>query len=447
MSTGVLSSSCVSIGWSYTYLTPENFKLSEAYVSDSVLAPEGPAFKAMIVPSTQNMTIEAVTDLQKYAQSSLPVILLGGDPGYYPSGEEKDKAAVDRAISELKNTANVYSVANGGLVPQLHELGLTPRISIQTNGTWWTTWREDADAGIDYAFVFCDTETSSGEISVASTKKPYIFDSWTGTRTPLLQYTQDDNSTIIPLKLAGNQTVTIAFTDIALDGVDVPPFHILQSPSEVLGSSYDNSSGLVLQVSSSTQPGTVTLSSGKRVALNVTEVPAEFELKNWTLTAEHWEAPSNMYDVSVVAVKRNTTHSLDTLVSWTKIPGLANASGLGYYENTFNWPPSSGNTSDEEDLGAYLDFSSILNAITLFVNGEQTPPLDYSNPVIDISPYLTAGANHVTAVVPTTMLNYLRSISAELENTGQSPSVSGSTDNGLVNPVTVVPFRKVVVAE
>jgi hypothetical protein len=83
----------------------------------------------------------------------------------------------------------------------------------------------------------------------------------------------------------------------------------------------------------------------------------------------------------------------------------------------------------------------------VFVNGEAVSPLDIRNPQRDITPYLTTGENSVEVQVPSTMWNYLRSISDELENGGVGPqqlSALGAalpplTENGLVGTMDIVP--------
>lgn len=200
-----------------SYLSPDNFNLSQVYVQNGVLAPQGPAYRALVIPSTtSNLTLPAIEKPQQYADAGLPIILSGGDPGYYASGDGSGKDAVELGIASLKKHPNVYSVAAGEVANQLSALGIRLQIQIETTTrTWYTTWREDVDTGVDYAFVFSDINASVGRIDVASTKTPYLLNPWTGEEKPLLEYQQNENSTVIPLTLAGNQTVVIAFREEA----------------------------------------------------------------------------------------------------------------------------------------------------------------------------------------------------------------------------------------
>lgn len=197
------------------------------------------------------------------------------------------------------------------------------------------------------------------------------------------------------------------------------------------------------------------LSDGRTIS-NLSSSPASapsFEPATWTLTAEHWEAPSNLSDAATVAVKHNTTRQLTApLVSWTDIPGLANASGVGYYSTTLSWPPSPANSTSAD--GAYLVFTSkILHAVRVYINDQLLPAVDYTAaPVkVDIGKYLQTGDNRVLVVVPTTVWKYLRSIFDQLQSAGMPPllgevgDVPGQTENGLLGRVEVVPYVKLVI--
>lgn len=77
------------LGYTYSYLSPDNFGLSQVHVQDDILAPEGPAYRALVINSTSQLTVSAVDHIRRYAQMGLPVILNGADPGYYPFRERQ----------------------------------------------------------------------------------------------------------------------------------------------------------------------------------------------------------------------------------------------------------------------------------------------------------------------------------------------------------------------
>ncbi|KAM0165746.1 hypothetical protein ACHAQE_002075 [Botrytis cinerea] len=77
----------VNTGYGYEYLSPGNFKLPQAIVRDGVLAPDGPAYKLLIVRSTEFLTTDGVDNLAKYATQGLPIIISGGIPNQIASSK------------------------------------------------------------------------------------------------------------------------------------------------------------------------------------------------------------------------------------------------------------------------------------------------------------------------------------------------------------------------
>ncbi len=103
-----------------------------------------------------------------------------------------------------------------------------------------------------------------------------------------------------------------------IDGASSSAQHATQLPSSVVGYDYSKESGLVLHLSASKDNQPLILSNGKSVSVAGKGVPVASNLSNWTLVAEHWEAPSDLSDAATVAVKHNTTHQLTSLVLWTE---------------------------------------------------------------------------------------------------------------------------------
>lgn len=420
-------------------------------MENGVLAPAGPAWKTFVIQSTSNVTLGAIVSLQRFAESGLPIIFVGGSPGFYPTGTDTNITEFEEQLAALQSSEAVYSVAKGQLASQLSALGLSPRVAVTTNGTWYTTWRETKDAG--YALIYADLLGSSGFVTIADTRTPFLLNPWTGEETPVLLYEQDEASTIIPLDLAGNQTVILSFSQTK-NGSSVPAYHVSSATPGVVGAEFSLEKGLALHVSAVVEDGEAVLSNGTTCFLSGSGVPSAFELSEWELTAEHWEAPSNISDATQPMIKFNTTHSLSSLSSWAQIPALVNTSGIGYYTTTFTWPSNATHASAGE-LGAYISFRKVLHSLRVRVNGAEIPPLDITNARADISPYLRPGDNTVTAIVPTTWWNYLRTILDTLESAGAHPlplvledllgvPLPSTDDGGLMPGITVTPFKRVV---
>lgn len=259
-------------------------------------------------------------------------------------------------------------------------------------------------------------------------------------------FTKRKGTIIIPISLGGNKTTILAFGH-----EEKARQHLNRISPNVLQVEYrDNSVLLSLSPADTTE---VTLSDGRALSLNATRVPPEFTLTNWTLQAEHWEAPDNLKDIHAT-VKYNKTFELGELTSWTNIPSLVNASGVGYYTTTIDWPPKEvcfGST-----LGAFLSLGDLLDGASVSVNGEFLDRAGLAHSVVDISTHLVRGKNTVEVVVPTPMWNYLRTIIADLRTAGSVPlpvtleellglPLEGRTEAGLLGPVKVVPVKRLEV--
>lgn len=417
-----------------------------------MLASQGPGIKAIVVTQDANITVSTIRRLKDYAAKGLPIILSGGTPQYYPISIDGGVDAFRTGLQELAYSRSVYTTGSGNIAKALASHGVSPRVRVQTNGTWHITWREDKEAQVDYAFIFCDGGGSQGKITTTTDKVPYVFNAWTGERKPLVQYKRRASDIVISLTLKANETAILAFSAQPLDDIYTPSVHIESAPNSVLGYHLDYESVAVAQLAHTTNPSAdeFLLSDNSTITVpNTSAVPSSFPIRNWTLTAERWEAPANMQNASSIGSIRNTTHHLPSLVSWTEIPALVNASGIGYYRSQFAWHPDGQN-----QIGAYITFSRILHSVQVFVNGEKVAPIDPTAGTSDIGPYLRGGENELLVVVPTTMWNYLRSIFPEITESGMPPSLSGSASstslpgivpNGLVGEVYITPYMSFAV--
>ncbi|KAL4787127.1 hypothetical protein BJX76DRAFT_345794 [Aspergillus varians] len=437
----------IDAGYIYTYLSPDNLELPEATVDNGVFASKGPGIKAIVVTHDANITISAVHKLKEYASKGLPVILAGGGAQYYPTVDDGGDEEFTSAIQSLGNETSVRIAGTGDIAKELLSRGVSPRVSVKTNGTWHTAWREDEEAEVDYAFIFCDGAGSPGEITTVTDKIPYVFNAWSGERQPLVHYTRRDGSIVIPLMLKANQTTIIAFSAEPLDDIYTPSIHVESAPSSVLGYHIDKTGGTVAQLARSVNraaPKFVLSDNSTRPVPNTSAIPRPFQIRNWKLTAERWEAPKDIQNASIIASTRNTTHHLPSIRPWTQIPALVNASGIGYYSSQFTWHPEYKNQT-----GAYIAFSHILHAVQVYVNGEKIAPIDPTTGTADIGAYLRDGKNELLVVVPTTMWNYLRSIFDKITESGAPPLLSrlallmglpGAVPNGLAGEVTITPY-------
>lgn len=395
------------------------------------------------------LTSSDVETLRSFSEAGLPVILSGGTPQYWATRSACDRKQHVREVEQLVNSDNVHLVDEGQVASKLSSLGLRPRVHVTAPSTVYTTWREDAANGVSYAVLLNDNNVSvSGDAVFPSPGRPFSLDSWTGEEHPILQFRSDGGGLRVPVELAPGQALIIAVRKDEATEDDSSRCHFTRLPDGVLGVR-DEGGKLAVQIPA-TSTGNGTLDSGRQVAFSLPEkVPDASVLSGWTLTAEKWERPVDMYDMVTVAAKTNTTLSLDKLTSWLEIDELRDSMGVGYYSTSFNWSSSGAS-------GAYLSVSGITHTLQVSVNGEPVRPFDHISGIRDISSHLTDGVNSVLITVPTTMWNYLATIADEIRESGgipdglvmaqRAPTMFPAQAMGLVGEVTLVPFREVTVA-
>ncbi|KAJ5639241.1 uncharacterized protein N7484_007103 [Penicillium longicatenatum] len=430
-------------GYTYEYLSPDNFALPEAYVSDAAFAPNRQAFKALIVRSNETLTTLGVNKLVQYAHAGLPIIFPGGLPsnfsGYHPTAATK----AIKSLNSIKSLKNVHLVKADGLADTLESLNILPRSSVTANGTWYTMWREEAANAKSYIYVYNDATglsfekgMTSGSVSFESTGVPFFYDAWSGEVTPISSYTQSKTHTTIPLQLAGNQTAIIGFDKNAKSSV-----HIQDTTIPVLPTTSDTESLTVLR-SFDQKSREIRLSTGKKASLSSMSTKP-FTLDNWKLNVESWTPLPDFYNAEG-ATRTNQTFHIPSLVPWNQISHtLANVSGIGYYTTAFTWPPASSSSVS----GAFIDLGAITHTARVMINGHHLPPLDISWARADIGSFLQHGKNIVEVIVSTTLGNVLRTYWDELETSGKLASAvvaDPPTEEGygLVHPVKIIPYRK-----
>ncbi|THW43029.1 hypothetical protein D6D22_04627 [Aureobasidium pullulans] len=433
-------------GYTYEYLSPDDFNLPDAQVLNGVLAPSHQSFKAIVVRGNDTLTSSGVSKLAQWAHQGLPVVFSGGIPSNISGTSGVFSSSIKSTLTQLLSLKNVHSVPYTNLAQSLSSIGITPRTAVSkgqaSNTTWFTNWREDVSISTSYVFIYNDATglprgsgASTGNITFEATGTPYIYDAWTGNKTPVASYQQWQNTTTITIALAGNQTTILAFERGS---------KLLKSSVHVEHSSEQLKTmpGANNIVNFGHKSCSAKLSNGSTITVPSSDF-SPIALKNWTLTVESWTAPSNMYDVEGT-VKTNSTFTLNSLVPWNQIPNanLSNVSGRGYYTVSFTWPPASSSAA----TGAQLNLGSIIHTARASLNGFALPPLDVADAKADLTPYLKKGVNELQVVVATPYGNALRPIWANLKSYGDAPNLlAGVTppvvaEYGLVGDVFVVPF-------
>ncbi|OTA96829.1 hypothetical protein M434DRAFT_27444 [Hypoxylon sp. CO27-5] len=407
------SDDLVRKGYTYTYLSPENFELDAAYVEDGVLAPLRQQLKALIIRENDTMTVAGVKHLQRYAKAGLPIILSGAIPSPYASSDKDAIQSSKETMKELFDLENVHQVQVDTFAEFLGTIGIHPRTQIEGNGTWHTIWTEFPNSDV-YVFIYNEDGYSTGNITFATTGAPYLLNPWTGGQTPIFEYSD-------------RIFREVGITQIKRSSSSQPRFHTW--------------------VASTEGPPSLTLAWGNTIELSTQlELASSFSLSNWTITVEQWLPPSDIFNVEIVANKSNvtTTVSGSQLSSWSDL-NLTTSSGVGYYTSSFTW------SLQANETGAYLVVPPAQQGIVGLLNDKELPSIDIANPTVDVAQFLVDGVNTVTLKTSTTLWDTLLPIWSSLRTGGGAPEFPaeavgyGHSQNGIIGEVQIIPYKLVKV--
>ncbi|KXH42586.1 hypothetical protein CSIM01_09548 [Colletotrichum simmondsii] len=449
-------------GYSYTYLSPDNFALPQAVVGDGVLAPSTLGAKALVLRQNDTLTLFGVEKLAEYAGVGLPIIIQGNLPTRFSTNNASGVASATATLRSIVSLPNVHQThANAsssgssptGLIPILTTLGLKPRTAIRSSGVWYTRYLSSSSDGTTSVFIFSDsTNATEGTINIDAIGVPMMLDLWNGAKSRIPEYKIDgqDGTITLSLNLAAKQAIIIHFDDTE----DPTSIHVTDAPKEVLGYVSDCSDSIVAKIGAlPAQTNQITLSDNTTIKLDsfVGMIPAAFNLSNWTLIAEKWVPPTNISNLEGV-VKTNITLNLpgEVLMSWTAIEGLVNTSGIGLYSNSFTW------NFNDTSLGAYLKIpaAGVVQGMSVSINGRSLPNVDIFAPMLDITEFLTPGKIVLEVRVSTTLWNSLRPIWTQLRTGGIKPEftiesllasprtafLAAEQAYGLVGAVQIIPY-------
>ncbi|KAJ7109067.1 hypothetical protein C8R43DRAFT_962640 [Mycena crocata] len=435
--------SLVDAGYTYEYVSPENFKLPGVEVTDGRLASGGPAYKAFVLNRGPNITVDAAQQLLDYAQAGLPIIISGAVPSDIPGFDTNgtQQAQVQSLMQQLVNETNVVLVANETQVPDaLASLGVLPAASFGSAVSGVYTIRRDvADASYFYLFNSGNT-TQNFTLALRPEGEgiPFFLDAWTAEVSPVALWTNDSGAISIPgISLAPTETALFAVSSTdTFEGAIAPSAHLVALDSSA--SAVADAEGNIEVRAAGEGIFAYALSSGANGTANVSlggETPRT--LSGWQLSIVAWTPPPNLTFIDSILVTQPTFNLTQGLVSWNSLAGQANTSGVGTYNTTFEWDHPQNGT-----VGVKLDFGTVFHTIKAFVNDIQIPTADPAAPVVDISAFVSTGTNAIRVEAASTLLNVV----PEVESLGFLRTATGiipaNQAYGLVAPIQLIPYGR-----
>lgn len=408
-------------------------------MQDGVLAPSGPAYKALVMYNQTYMTANASSRLLEYAAAGLPIFIVGIVPSTVPGTEGQQEVTANMARLVKAPSVHTVSTANFS-ASTLTSAGVVPRAAVQAGSSdarnLWSFWTSDGDTGLELVYVFNKGASGTFKMTFESTGTPYFLDAWSGKQSPLLVYNRTAAGITTTLALKNNQTTILAFSPRASG------YRNVVAHSDNIAAVRVGLDGTVeALLSDISAAGSVTFSDGSQKAVeapagNTTAAPFNTTLDAWNLTvASYVPPPTNSTTMSTIATI--DVGRLPSLVPWTDIPALQNVSGIGTYATTFSFP------SDPADVSAFVSFGPVLNTIRARVNGRLLPALDIADAVADVTEFVRAGENVLEVEVSSTLFNAVKAHLSRAVNEGSGPTTPSDytgvdyQESGLVGPVVL----------
>ena len=351
----------VPIGWTHEFISPATLELPAATIRGQRLAPDGPAYKALVfetdpfhrrLPNLANSTAQRLLD---FAQKGLPIVALGD----WSKASLSGLSSID-ADQQLQTTLEaLFALPNVAIAPERADIpAALERLGVKRDLTHPVAPLVHAQRHIgEHRFYYLCNASAKDAVNTEITlpKAPnhsiYQLNLWTGG----IQQLPDSSSGIVSISLTPHQTAAF-----------------LVGP---------------------------TLSTINSIAALTQPPSSSIELRNWTLSVEDWQPG----DKQTVTRKFPRTLALDQLIPWSDIPSLADVSGIGTYRVRF-----AATALQATSPQAFLALDASFDTLRLRLNDKPLPPQDPLLSRFSLAGYLKTGDNTLDIEVSTTLLNRLR---------------------------------------
>ncbi len=421
-------------GWSHGFLTAAALDQPLAEVRDGVLAPDGPAYKALVLEydffrgQERSIALDTARKVLAYGKKGLPIVLVRDWSDVVPIGfgendtldEVRDVMAQVAALPTTRQALDKTKVGDF-----LLELGVQRDVE-HDDSTVQHVRRVVGDTDLYYIANAKHAENRrlnqvTQEIWLTSTRSdavPYRMDAWTGKVTPIALYERDGDQVRVVIDLHPGQSTVVALA--------APQPGNRQSAVSTTGDDVIREGGRLLVRASAAGEVVTTLANGTTVRNTVQRVREPLELTGWDLEVEDWQPGGSATET--VRPVRSTT--LSTLAPWSEISGLEDVSGVGRYRTVVDL----GADWKEPVDGALLELGEVNDTFRVTVNGEALPACDVLDTTVDLGHRLQPGRNVIEVEVTSTLLNRLRTVTPDVYG------VANRAEYGLVGPVRVVPY-------
>ncbi|GAA4195332.1 glycosyl hydrolase [Microbacterium oryzae] len=436
------TASGIPTGWTHGFLNEAGLFQERSELVDGVFAPEGGAYRAFVIDPDRfrgnepTMSLRAAKRLRELAGAGFPIVFYGNWDKPESTGlrDAQTNAEVARIVAEIKALPTTRMAAGDADVPvALEALGVRPRVTYTTSHL---KHMHRVDGDIDYYYLanvkhnFAKDKLveidQTVELMVTNPRHvPYLLDAWSGSVARLAAYEQNGDRATVRVRLVPGQSMVVAFGPEGWAGAPAPKTWI--ASTDVEGAEVGPKGELIVH-STKTGMVEVPLAGGRIRKVQIHELPKPVEIGRWDVVVSDWK-PSGE---GVETAKIEHRLSLDSLVPWSQIPEITDASGIGDYRAEFTldhgWNPGK--------PGAMLSLGTVRDTFTVWINDQVVAERDFLDTKIDVSDYVQVGRNTIRVEVATPLNNRMRTVNPAVY--GQM----GKQEYGLMGPVTITPFGK-----
>jgi hypothetical protein len=400
-------------GYTYDFVDPEALSAPEAGKIDGMLFGRRAGYRALILDRETSIPAAAAQAILTLARHGLAVIIVGDAPSKssgFANHEVNDRRVKSSmaALFKLANVARRASRAEVGAA--LRDLGCVPAASFGADSPLLSVRRQQNTH--DLWWIFNPTGAAvSAEASLSAVGAPYIIDLWSGRAERLAQWNQQEQRTLLPLKIMPHQSIAVL---IRRD--EVAPLHALPSPgTQVLQEGDDF---MVI----ATSPQSLAFSNGISRPIDPRARPQPVAPARWQLHAEEL-LPDGA---------RTHELQLDQLTDWRQIPALKEAVGSALYAAEVSLPPEWFGA----DRGILLSVGDVQGAMQLLVNDHLVTDQTIGQGQWLVGAWLKPGVNSLKVRLDSTLLNRMVALRAGGDGRYQTgPTALASAPSGLLGPV------------
>jgi hypothetical protein len=431
-------------GYSYNLVSESVLGHPNAVVSNNVLAPEGPSYKALIVDQVNMISLVGMERLVEYVNAGLPIILFGSDIKRVYGSDRAADVEVSEMYARMVGLKNVRVVATEEeILDVLTELGVSSHAKYHVPQLEATRYKDVVD-GTDYYYLYNNAFPDNSDMM-----SNHQGDRYKGEEKVLrnVTVTLEGDGVLYQLDPYTGKVAQIAEYKVGAGGVTF---------------TIDRMSGGSAMIYAVTpNDSTFNKVAGKKV-FNVEEKkPIELSGEKWKLVIHSYGPDPDSKDPGDSKVT-DVDFGMQPLGKWCDIQvnseqldmlGVSDmkyVSGTGEYTISFTLPDDFG-----ENDGAFIAYRYGRDQVgALIVNGTELPANNATDRV-DVGTLLNVEQNTLTIRLNSTLYGrtyfehsgYLdKGVVFGMGEGVLNPPVSGTYYNGLLG-VSIIPYMVTTMGE